>query len=118
MTTWTSNLHLSTAGGEQERILRNSEEAFDDCTHIHKATFAGKLAWARRVKDLLRDDHDMLPEKVVDDHVGDDPQNEGIDEKELMPKNESRNESGYRGPTLDDIRHSIREALEKHAKRG
>lgn len=53
----------------------------------------------------------------MDEYVKQEAQNEGIDEKESIPENESINGSGYSGSTHDEVRRLDPEALQKHEQR-
>lgn len=114
MTTRSCNPQIGPVGSEPERILWISRAATVASTPIVETDFAAQFTWARCVEVILRDILNVLSEQAVDDHVEDDPHYESIVEEEPMPENELSNESGYSGPTYDDVGRLIREALYEH----
>lgn len=66
-----------------------------------------QFARAGGVVRLRRDNLEVIPKQAADAHVGNEPQNEGIDDNERMPDSESTNESGYSGSAHGDVRSFI-----------
>lgn len=106
--------HVSTVDSEPERIVQNLGTATAGSKLINEADFAAQLTWARHVDDLFWDNLDLLPKQAVDENVDDEPEYKVIDEKVGIFENQSTVESGYAGPTHNDIHRTIREAFVEH----
>lgn len=94
--------------------MGKARAATTDSTPFNETEFAAHFTRSRRVDDLWRDSLDVQPGQSVDDHIGDEPHNDGIKEKETITENESCNEYGNSRPTHDEVCRLTRAALEKH----
>lgn len=117
MATRSRSPHAGPVGRKRERILHILQGATADSTHIIEADFAAQLAQVRHAYDLLQGELYVLHGQDVDDQVQDEHCDEGLDEKESMPKNELSNRSGYGETTHDGVRLLIRKAVEEHEKK-
>lgn len=113
MTTRSLTSHVGDVGSDPARILRILKVATALCTPIHETDFATQFARAGCADDLQRDNFDVLPEQVVDDHVEVVLHNESVNEERPIPKNESCTQSGYSGPAHYGVCGLIREALKE-----
>lgn len=71
---------------------------------MNEASFTTQFERDGRVNDLQRDDLDVLCEQAVNGQVEDKPYRKGIDGNELIPGNESKNESSYGRTGHNDVR--------------
>lgn len=84
-----------------------------DSTPINGAYYVAPFIRARHVTDVCWAHVHVLPKQAVDYYVEDESNIEGIDKKEMMPKNGSSSVAGYSATTKDAVRSSIRKAVEE-----
>lgn len=66
------------------------------------------------MNELWKDNLNVLLEEGVEDQVEDELQAEGINNKGSVPEKKLFNGSGYHGPTNENVRSIIQEALKEH----
>lgn len=55
-----------------------------------------------------------MPEEAVNNLVEDEPHGEGLDDEEALPKAYLVSETRYSGPTHDDVRRMLQDAVKEH----
>lgn len=117
MTTGCRNPPVRLIGSKPERIVQTSRTVIADCTQINESDFPAPFARIIHADDLRQNIFDVLPKQAVDDHVEEEPLNEGIDEEESMSGDESNYGPGYSRLTHDDECGLICKALQEHDER-